>query len=145
MANKTGDQRYRHTRQAHEGCMICGDPEGNGDSLQLQFAVDDAGGVASDFLVTARHQGYCGLLHGGMTSTLLDAAMTHCLFAAGIRALTAELQVRFLAPIALADQLQISARRLSGRRGLHQLEALICREGKPVARASAKFIEVAGL
>jgi acyl-coenzyme A thioesterase PaaI-like protein len=36
---------------------------------------------------------YTGLLHGGMTSTLLDAAMTHCLFMQGVQALTAELTV----------------------------------------------------
>lgn len=48
--------------------------------------------VARTFAIAKQ---YIDLLHGGIASTLLDAAMTHCLLSKGIEALTAELNVRF--------------------------------------------------
>lgn len=125
---------------SHRGCLICGDPRHNPYSLQLTFVVSDDGSVQGDFTASARHQGYNGLIHGGITSTLLDAAMTHCLFAAGIQALTAELKVRFVAPIAIGDALVINARLLASRRNLHRLEAEITRDQHCLARATATFI-----
>lgn len=41
-------------------------------------------------------QEYEGQLHGRVISSLLDAAMTHCLFHHGIEAVTGELYVRFV-------------------------------------------------
>ena len=125
---------------SHSGCLICGDPHHNPHSLQLAFVVGEDGSVQGDFTASARHQGYNGLVHGGITSTLLDAAMTHCLFAAGVQALTAELKVRFVAPIAIGDQLRISARLLTSRRNLHRLEAEITRDQQCLAHATATFM-----
>lgn len=130
---------------SHSGCMVCGSPAGNPHSLALAFDVQDDGSVAGEFVVTARHQGYDGLMHGGMTTTLLDAAMTHALFALDIRALTAELSVRFVAPIALGDRLRITARRTSNRRQLHIMAAEICCQEQVVAQATARFMAVAAI
>lgn len=124
----------------HTYCMVCGQREQNPDSLQLGFTQDADGKVFAPFLATACHQGYQGLLHGGMTSTLLDAAMTHCLFLQGIAALTAELTVRFIAPVPLGKALLISAQLLGQRRGIYQLEALLLMGQERLARATGKFI-----
>jgi uncharacterized protein (TIGR00369 family) len=120
--------------------MVCGQSENNTDSLQLVFDCDSEKRVTTKFRVTERHQGYDGLLHGGMTSTLLDAAMTHCLFVHGIQALTAELVVRFMAPIPLGADLLVSAQLTGQRRGIYQLEGTITHDKKPLARATSKFI-----
>jgi acyl-coenzyme A thioesterase PaaI-like protein len=75
-----------------------------------------------------------------MTSTLLDAAMTHCLFMQGVQALTAELTVRFISPVCTGDKLMACARLLGQRRGIYQLEAWLAKGQQKVARATAKFI-----
>ncbi|MBQ1783614.1 MAG: PaaI family thioesterase [Gammaproteobacteria bacterium] len=140
----TPDAGARRVASAsHLGCLICGDPRHNPHSLQLAFVVGEDGSVQGDFTASARHQGYNGLLHGGITSTLLDAAMTHCLFAAGVQALTAELVVRFVAPIAIGDQVRICARLLTSRRNLHRLEAEILRGNRTMAHGTATFITAA--
>ena len=72
--------------------------------------------------------------------TALDAAMTHCLFAQGITALTAELTVRFIAPVPLGKALLISAQLLGQRRGIYQLEAQLTMGNERLARATGKFI-----
>ena len=132
---------YHFTKQAHNSCMVCGTVENNPDTLLLAFSQDSEGNVTAPFQVTSRHQGYDGLLHGGMASTLLDAAMTHCLFTHGIQALTAELTVRFVAPVRTEQQVMLTAHLVGHRRGIYQLEALITQEQQVLVRASAKFIE----
>jgi len=86
-------------------------------------------------------QGYHGQLHGGIIASLLDGAMTHCLFARGKSAVTGELIVRFLHPVDTRGYLNISAWLKSSRAALHKLEAILTQDGKLMAKASAKFME----
>ena len=141
---------YLNAKPSHDHCMVCGSRDNNPDSLELAFSQHQDGSVRAPFVVSQKHQGYTGLLHGGMTSTLLDAAMTHCLLMQGIKALTAELTVRFVAPICVGQTITICAQLLGQRRGIYQLEALLlsglhiagqCIAGEQcLARATAKFI-----
>lgn len=143
-AKKGVMNRYHIARQSHVHCMVCGERTQNPGSLNLLFTRSEEGSIHSSFLVTEHHQGYTGVLHGGMTSTLLDAAMTHCLLMEGIQALTAELTVRFLAPIRVGQQVQLGARLVSQRRAIYQLEAWIGLGSQQLARASAKFMAESG-
>ena len=56
------------------------------------------------------------MLHGGIVATLLDEAMAHAAIAAGVRAVTGRLEIRFrkAAPI---DRVLIAEGRVEGRRG----------------------------
>ncbi|ELR66631.1 hypothetical protein C942_04329 [Photobacterium marinum] len=134
-------EQYQITKQAHDNCIACGRVDNNPDSLGLTFMPQQDGSVSASFDVSARYQGYDGFLHGGMISTLLDAAMTHCLFAQGIQALTAELTVRFSTPVEIGQKVRLKARLTGQRRGIYQLEASITDEQQLLARATAKFIE----
>ena len=66
------DGAYCDTRQAHAGCMICGDRGNNPHSLALSFVRHRDGSVSTLCDVGRRFQGYDGMLHGGMISALLD-------------------------------------------------------------------------
>ncbi|WP_299017714.1 PaaI family thioesterase [uncultured Photobacterium sp.] len=133
--------QYQVTKQAHDNCIACGRVDHNPDSLGLAFTLGPDGTVTAPFKVSTRYQGYDGLLHGGMISTLLDAAMTHCLFAQGIQALTAELTVRFSKPVEVGQEIMLKARILGQRGGIYQLEARITQGRQLLARGKAKFIE----
>lgn len=120
---------------SHVACMICGE----NDSLQLRFTADE-NGVMARFQADSTWQGFQGTLHGGMISTLLDAAMTHCLFHHGVEAVTADLHVRFLKPVPCTELLTLRARLVGQRRHIYDLSAeLSCTEGV-VARAKAVFM-----
>lgn len=108
---------YLDARKAHTCCMVCSSRDNNPDTVNLMFSEHPDGSVCADYTANHRHQGYTGLLHGGMTGTLLDAAMTHCLFMQGVQALTAELTVRFISPVCTGDKLMVCARLLGQRRG----------------------------
>ena len=81
------------------------------------------------------------MLHGGITSALLDGAMTHCLFARGIIAVTGEMTVRFRHPIALRIPLVIQAHTVRSQRPLHSVEARVLQDGQIRAKAKGKFME----
>ena len=81
----------------HSGCIMCG--AANPLGLQLKFKVRPDGSVVAMFPCNEVFQGYPNTIHGGVVSALLDAAMAHALFSHGEVCLTAELEVKFLAPV----------------------------------------------
>ena len=132
---------YQACLKSHANCVVCSDSNKNPHSLQLKFTRMVDNEVTADYLVDRKHQGYTNLLHGGIASTLLDAAMTHCLLSQGIEALTAELNIRFHAPIKIGDSVQIIGRLLSQRRGIYLLEASLSVAKQICVKATGKFIQ----
>ncbi len=123
----------------HSHCLFCG--ELNPHSLRLVFRASDDGAVETEFTAPETLQGYDGMVHGGILASLMDAAMTHCLFHLGIRAYTGDLRVRFLRPVPWGRRLAIRAARRASRGPVHRLESEIWEGGEMMARASATFME----
>jgi uncharacterized protein (TIGR00369 family) len=129
-------QRIR--AMTHAGCAVCGATDCRG--LHVHFRARPDGRVTGVFKGHPDLQGYPNTLHGGMVSTLLDAAMTNCLFAHGFAAVTAELTVRFLRPVAADRPVTMSAWIEKSWRRLHFLAAELRQEGELMATAAAKFL-----
>lgn len=123
----------------HPLCIVCGREIGGG--LNLRFSLRDDGSVEASFQCRQRLQGYPDTMHGGVTAALLDGAMTNCLFAHGIAAVTAEMTVRFRHPIELHDSLTVSARIARSQSPLHVIEARIVQREQVKATAAGKFME----
>ncbi len=119
--------------------MVCGLGGHEFPSFGLRFTPDEAGDVQATFRTASRYQGYEGILHGGVISTLLDAAMAHCLFARGVTAVTAEMTVRFLREVPVACDVSVGAKLISERHGVFQLTASLSLAGKRLAVAKGKF------
>ena len=83
--------------EVHPDCIGCSLENASG--LALQFFVRSDKGVQAEFSCSRLYQGYPGFLHGGITSLLLDSAMTNCFFARQISAVTARLILRFILPV----------------------------------------------
>jgi acyl-coenzyme A thioesterase PaaI-like protein len=83
---------------------------------------------------------YPETLHGGVISALLDAAMTNALFAVGMVGVTAELTVRFLAPVALKSEAVVRASIERDAHPLFYLRAELEQGEKLMARAAARFL-----
>jgi uncharacterized protein (TIGR00369 family) len=128
---------------AHPRCVACSPDHKSG--LKLDF--EDAGGgvVRATFDCSAVFEGYPGQLHGGIVSTLVDAAMANCLFAQKLQAVTAELAVRFKAPVVLGQQAIVEAKVVRDMFPLFLMEAGLTQDGKVKALATAKFIVQEGL
>lgn len=123
----------------HSRCFMCGAE--NPFGMKLRFRVQSDGSVVAFFPCREVFQGYPEALHGGIISALLDSAMTNVLFSIGVVAMTAELTVRFLAPISLNRGVVIRA--AIDRTTLHSLyyvRSELEQERNVTARASAKFL-----
>lgn len=125
--------------QAHGCCAVCGRVAGH--TPRLRFAVRDDGSVQAFFQPDRTYEGYDGMLHGGVIATLLDAAMTHCLFAHGRCGLTAELCVRFRHPVLTAAPVRLRAWVERASAPLFVLRAEIEQEGRLRATAVGKFMD----
>lgn len=77
-------------------CFGCG--RLNPFGLKLTF-FRTAGGVLSPFMPEQRHEGYTGVVHGGIVTTVLDEVMAWALYAQEIWAVTGDLNVRFRRPV----------------------------------------------
>jgi len=125
--------------ELHPFCLVCS--RSNPYGLALAFEAGQNGELKATFHPNAGLEGYEGLLHGGMTASLLDGVMTNCLFAHGIAALTAELRVRYRKPVAIGPEISLRAWIAQRHPPLFLLNAELIQEGYVRATASAKFME----
>lgn len=109
--------------------------------LALRYTAAPDGSVSASFPGNCALEGYPGMLHGGIVASLLDGAMTNCLFAQGIRALTGDLRVRYRSPVIAAEELTVRAGLESSWHELFELRAEITQCGDVKARAHGKFIK----
>ena len=141
---RTGALRGRALRDAaHPRCIACSPQSTHG--LRLEFDDLAEGGVRATFDCAAVFEGYPGYLHGGIISTILDSAMTNSLFAQGHQAVTAELLVKFRAPVVLERTAIAEARTARDLFPLFMMEASLSQDGEVKATATAKFIVTRGL
>jgi acyl-coenzyme A thioesterase PaaI-like protein len=124
----------------HPGCVVCGATNERG--LRLRYVPGDVNGVQAELDCDGSLEGYGGRLHGGVIAAALDGAMTHCLFALGRTAVTAELTVRFKLPVATGQPASVRAWLERDLGPLYLLQAEVVQDGVVKATASAKFLEV---
>lgn len=125
----------------NQRCYVCGteNPEG----LGVHFEIDRATrSISARFTPRDVHQGFKGLVHGGIISALLDEAMAKLSVALGIPAVTAEMTVKFKAAAAPGEELLITGRLVEETRRLVRAEAAIGRGLVIVAEAKGKLIRL---
>jgi len=116
-------------------CFACG--QDNPIGLKLKFSWDGKTARA-EFTPTELHQGWQGVLHGGIIYTLLDEAMAYVAYFQGINTVTAKSEVRFKQPVPTQKPLLISATTAKRTRKLLETKAtLSLKDGAEVAEGSA--------
>lgn len=126
--------------ESHHNCLLCGDQ--NPRSLGLQFKPHAEDSVQAEFQGHKELQGYDGILHGGIIASLLDSAMTHCLFEKGIRAVTGDLQVRYKHSIPYDAKIIIQANITESHPPLYRLKSRILLNNKTMVRGEARFMKI---
>lgn len=126
-------------KQSHPECFVCA--QANGHGLGLKFHAARNGAVEASFPCQPVFAGYPGMLHGGVVCTLLDGAMTNCLFAHGLAAVTVDMNVRFRHPVAVSRLATVRAWFESEGSPVHRLAAEVLQDGQVVATATARFVE----
>jgi uncharacterized protein (TIGR00369 family) len=88
-------------------------------------------------------QGYAGIVHGGILSTLMDEAMAHAVMNNQVQAVTADMRIRFHRPTPVGIPLKFVATRVGQRKKLHFARAsVLLPDGTVLAEAEGRFAEI---
>ncbi|SRR5581483_621057 len=124
---------------ANQGCFGCG--PGNPIGLHLDFELHPDGGVAARFTPAAEHQGWDGVMHGGLVTVLLDEAMAWAAAQKTEMYYTGRLEVRYRRPVRTSQELLLRGWITRDRGSRLETEAQVQDAGGQVlAEASALFV-----
>jgi acyl-coenzyme A thioesterase PaaI-like protein len=126
--------------RTHPHCAVCNLANRNG--LKIEYVLDEeTQDVMATFLGQTCHEGYPGILHGGVISAIFDGAMGNCLFALGKTAVTVEITTRFRHPVVLYEEAVVYARIIRESYPVYCLEAEMRQHGQIKATAQGKFYD----
>jgi len=123
-------------------CFGCG--EANAAGMHLEFSRDEEKRrVLGRFRLQERYQGAPGMAHGGIIALVLDEALGKVSRFYEARAVTAELNVEYLRPVRVGEEIQVEAHqeRAEGRNFFHVGEIRDA-AGRVLARARGRFVVV---
>lgn len=125
-------------------CFACG--EKNPAGLGLSFSLGGDGVLRTSFTFRKEHQGYAGIVHGGLVGLILDEIMLNLAWRKGIRAVTASLDLRFRKAVRVGERVDFEGR-IADRRGRLVRAEAAARDssGTLVAEAKAKCLVVASI
>ncbi len=124
---------------AHANCAVCSPKNKRG--LGVEFTLSEGGCVEATFDCDKVFEGYSDLLHGGVIASLLDGAMTNCMFAHGCIAVTAELNIRFRNPVVIGAPVIVRAWIDKDFSPLYVVRAEVIQNHKLKATAVGKFMK----
>jgi len=122
-------------------CFVCGME--NPIGLKLSFYQDGDGRVTATFTPGEEHQGYPGVLHGGIAAALLDEALGRVIIGRGGWLMTARMEIRYKQivplgqPLTAAGEIVRETRRLVEARGELRLA-----DGSVAITATATYLPV---
>jgi len=125
-------------------CFACGSDNPHG--LRLKFHYFRPGTCQAEFVPEQRHQGWKGILHGGIVSTLLDEALAHAVGGAdggggASGAVTAELTVRFKKPVRIGSRIILTGKMENDQgRMVEAVSELTDENGLLLASARGKLV-----
>jgi acyl-coenzyme A thioesterase PaaI-like protein len=103
MANDAPVLNRPDRAEEDHNCFGCGRLNEHG--LQLDLVPDPEGdGVRAAFVPPVRTEGYTGMVHGGIITTVLDEVMAWSLYRHDIWAVTGQLTTRYRKPIPLGER-----------------------------------------
>lgn len=126
-------------------CFGCG--PANPQGLHLVFSTDDTIPTSpvtrAQFQLDRLHEGPPGYVHGGIVATLLDEAMSKLNRALDVLAVTRRLEVDYLRPVPLHQQLTLIGRHShrEGRKLFHHAE-ILASDATVLAKARGVFIQL---
>ncbi len=127
-------------KEENSMCFACS--KINPIGLKLVFEHD--GDVCrTHFVAGPEHQGWDGVMHGGLVATMLDEIMAQWLWKRGIKIMTAEMTARYSKAVPIGEKITVEGQMVSQRGRLVEMAAqAILPDGSVAARATAKFLKI---
>jgi uncharacterized protein (TIGR00369 family) len=120
-------------------CFACGPYAESG--LGMRFEETGPDSVACEITLADHFQGWRGVAHGGIVAMLLDEGMAYAAASRGHLGVTAELKMRFRAPVPLGAPLLVRGRVEWQRRNVLGVSADVVDAGGAVlAAGEGRFV-----
>lgn len=122
-------------------CFVCGVQ--NPIGLHLSFYDDEEGRVVAHWTPGEEHQGYPGVLHGGIAATLLDEAAGRVLTKKNLWMATARLELRYRQPVPIGQPLTVIGEivRLKSR-SLEARAEIRLQDGSVAVEATGLYVQI---
>ena len=122
-------------------CFVCG--RENPIGFHMHFFADDDGTVYADYIPREEHQGYPGVMHGGLVTALLDELIGRTAIASDLWCMTAKLEVRFRNPVPIGTSLKLKGEiTKKGRRLLEGHGEIRTEDGTLLAQAHGTYLRI---
>jgi uncharacterized protein (TIGR00369 family) len=127
--------------ESYGNCFVCG--ENNPNGLRLSFEIDnERKTLKTTFVASPIFQGWDGIVHGGIVSTLLDEAMAKLVYELGFHAVTASLEIKFKNPAPILTPLIIYGEITEVNRRLIRAKARVVKQdGTVLATGASTFVQ----
>ena len=122
-------------------CFVCG--KDNPRGLKIEVRYDDAAQAAETELALPReYQGWAGVIHGGILSTLLDEMMAHAVWHFAGPGLTLSMEVRFYSPLKPDEPIKVRGvlKTPNGKRRQAEGDITCITDGRRIATATSRFL-----
>lgn len=121
-------------------CFVCG--KANAHGLQLKWTTVGHR-TESEFYPSRWHQGWRGIVHGGILATVLDEAMTRLAWELHGDAVTVEMTVRYFNPARTGEKLIVTGEIGETKNRLIPAKAEVRNaQGRIIATATGKALKV---
>jgi acyl-coenzyme A thioesterase PaaI-like protein len=129
----------RLSARVNATCFACGPDNPRG--LRLVFEQGADGAMSASWTPDRTLEGFDGIVHGGLVSTVLDESMAKAVVASGAEALTVEIRVRFRKHVVADQALRVCGWITETNKRVIRAEAsLTDAEGAELAHAWASFL-----
>jgi uncharacterized protein (TIGR00369 family) len=130
--------------ETNGNCFVCG--ENNPNGLRLSFEIDkEKQTLKTTFVASPTFQGWDGIVHGGILSTLLDEAMAKLVYELGFQAVTASIEIKFKKPAPILEPLLVFGEVTEVSKRLIRAKAHIAKEdGTILAVGISTFMKQRG-
>ena len=127
--------------EAYGNCFVCG--ENNPNGLRLNFEIDkEKQTLNTTFIASPTFQGWDGIVHGGIISTLLDEAMAKLIYELGYQAVTASLEIKFKKPAPILEPLSVYGEIIELSKRLIRAKAHVAeKDGTILATGTSAFLK----
>ncbi|UCE67130.1 MAG: PaaI family thioesterase [Candidatus Zixiibacteriota bacterium] len=136
MSNKIHDSSTRKLQARY--CFVCGSDNPRG--LRIPFYYDGER-VKTEFVPGPELCGFDDIVHGGIVFSLADEAMMHLIRASGLRAITAEITMRYHRYAKVNEKINVTAEFENiAERLINAKCALLDNDGRKIATTRGKFL-----
>jgi uncharacterized protein (TIGR00369 family) len=121
-------------------CFVCGDKNETG--IHADFIVNDDNTASAHLVIPSRFQGWKGIVHGGIISTLLDEVSIYACRKITLKGVTAEMNVKFKKSVPTDREITLQSKVIEIKRKLIFVHADLLIDGEVYASAETKVFNL---